>query len=293
MSRKNRNARRPVNGKAIQLHIDNIQSQHDVFMLDDKCGFEYTRLSSAVLESSIGYQRRLNPDRVQRIVDNFDPRVVNPLKVSARDGHFYVFDGAHTLAALKQIHKFDNFMVQCMLFHGLTFEDEAYLFSLQRGESKEVATGERLRAQFLAKRPDAEEMLRRTEEAGFQLVFHHSGANGKLSCLAKLWKIYSASPERYTETLAILRDAWHGEAWSLTANIVGGLALFIQVYWDGFSRTRLLKQIQDADARMLKLLCDNTSPNKDYAYAFALLKLYNRIGGKGTLMPYDLYDYKF
>ncbi len=164
MSRKNRNARRPVNGKAIQLHIDNIQSRHDVFMLDDKCGFGYTRLSSAVLESSIGYQRRLDPDRVQRIVDNFDPRVVNPLKVSARDGHFYVFDGAHTLAALKQIHKFDNFMVQCMLFHGLTFEDEAYLFSLQRGESKEVATGERLRAQFLAKRPDAEGM--RSSPAG-------------------------------------------------------------------------------------------------------------------------------
>ncbi len=45
------------------------------------------------------YQRELSPDRVRRIVKAFDERIANEPKVSYRGGHYYVFDGQHTIAA--------------------------------------------------------------------------------------------------------------------------------------------------------------------------------------------------
>ena len=134
MSRKNRNARNRANKSlnAVQLSMP-FENRNSLRMLTENCGVEYTTLSSAVLESDTSYQRPIDAKRVQRIVDNFDPRVVNPLKVCFRGGRYYVFDGAHTLAALKEVKKFANFSVDCLVFHGLTYEDEAYLFALQRG----------------------------------------------------------------------------------------------------------------------------------------------------------------
>lgn len=294
MSRKNRNARRnPVNANQISMNIPSLgKPGSTVFMLDEKCSCEFTRLPSTVLETDTSYQRRLDMKRVARIVENFDARLVNPVKVSFRDGHYYVFDGAHTLAALKEIHKFDNFPVPCMMFHGLTYEDEAYLFALQRGESKEVAMAARLKALMKSNDVRACDLRRRTDEAGFTLVTGHSSAKGKISCVAKLWKIYNISPELYSETLSLLMQAWHGEPWSLSANIVGGMALFLQVYGSEMSRERLLKQLCAADLSGLNKLKDDNSKNNDYTYAYGIFKLYNKHGGKGALVPYGLYEFK-
>ena len=44
------------------------------------------------------YQRTLNANRVKRIAAEFDERIANAPKVSYRNGHYYVFDGQHTIA---------------------------------------------------------------------------------------------------------------------------------------------------------------------------------------------------
>ena len=295
MSRKHRNARyqnsRPLKIRGIQLSMlgTNPEPQKNLHMVDEKCGYEFTRLSSMALESDISYQRPIDAKRVARIVENFDSRLVNPLKVSNRDGHFYVFDGAHTLAALKEVSKFDNFMVPCMLFHGLTYEDEAYLFALQRGESKEVATAARIKALILSGNPNAADFRQRTEAAGFKLSASHSSGNATLACVDKLWRIFEADPGAYSDTLSLLMDCWHGEKWSLTANIIGGMAMFLGVYGAEYNRSRFLKNVGGADlATLNKNKTDN--PKKDYCYAFAMMKLYNKGGGKGVLKPYGLYE---
>ena len=96
-------------------------------------------MPAAWLETDSSYQRKIDAARVERIVNSFDPRLANEVKVSFRDGKFYVFDGAHTLSALKRIHGEETFMVDCKVYYGLSYEDEAYLFALQSGESKDVA----------------------------------------------------------------------------------------------------------------------------------------------------------
>ena len=99
-----------------------------------------------------------------------DPRLVNEVKVSFRDGKFYVFDGAHTLSALKRIHGEEAFMVDCKVYYGLSYEDEAYLFALQSGESKDVAFNTRLRALMISGSQEATDFRAHTARAGFQLA---------------------------------------------------------------------------------------------------------------------------
>ncbi len=296
MSRKNRNARRTtaprlLNTKAIQMRMPmkEPESEKKLHMVDEKCGYEFTLLSSIALESDVSYQRPIDAKRVARIVENFDARLVNPLKVSNRDGHFYVFDGAHTLAALKEVSKFDNFMVPCMVFHGLTYEDEAYLFALQRGESKEVATAARIKALILSGDPKAADFHQRTEDAGFRLASSHSAGNSVIACIEKLWRNYGADPQLYSDTLRLLMDCWHGEKWSLAANIIGGMFVFLQVYGSEYSRERFLKNVGSADLAALNK-CKAENDRKDYAYAYAMYRLYNKGGGKGSLKPYGLYE---
>ena len=297
MSRKNRNARRQANkqqkAQGIQMSMNAIPAPENntgvIRMLDEKCGCEFTHLPNSMLESDVSYQRPIDMKRVERIVENFDSRLVNPVKVSFRDGHYYVFDGAHTLAALNEVNKYKNFMVSVMLFHGLTYEDEAYLFALQRGESKEVAAAYRIRALILSNNENAADFRKRTQDAGFRLAPSHSAATCSIACVEKLWRVYEADPQLYSHTLALLMECWHGEKWSLASNIIGGMAMFLQVYGGEYKRDRFLKNVGGADLTALnKNKTDN--PKKDYCYAFAMMKLYNKGGGKGTLKPYGLYE---
>ena len=75
------------------------------------------------------YQRELNSRRVREIAENFDERVANEPKVSARDGRFYVFDGQHTIAARKLLNGGRDLPILCKVYTGLTERDEAVLFA--------------------------------------------------------------------------------------------------------------------------------------------------------------------
>ena len=65
--------------------------------------YQEMMINSKMLEVPRGsYQRELNINRVRKIAAKFDPRLVNPPKVSYRNGHYYVFDGQHTIAVSPQ-----------------------------------------------------------------------------------------------------------------------------------------------------------------------------------------------
>ena len=66
------------------------------------CPFDEMMIYSKNLEvPRSAYQRELNPNRVRKIAAEFDEHIANDPKVSFRDGHYYVFDGQHTIAARK------------------------------------------------------------------------------------------------------------------------------------------------------------------------------------------------
>ena len=258
---------------------------------DDKCSYEYKRMPSAWLETDFSYQRRIDTERVKRIVENFDPRLVNEVKVSFRDGRFFVFDGAHTLSALKHIHGEEAFMVDCKVYYGLSYEDEAYLFALQTGESKAVAFNTRLKALMISNSPEAVDFRTHTGNAGLKLADSPGSATkNTIAAMAKAYKLYlEFGADQYEEILRLIADTWGGAAWSLTSYVLGGTAVFVREYGETYVRERFVKrlygigydEIRDEARRQMR-------SSSDTAHALALVKFYNRSGGRGTVDPRPL-----
>ena len=65
--------------------------------------YEEKVINSAFLEIPAEYQRKLNIPNVEKMSAEFTELIANPPKVSYRDGHYYVFDGQHTLVTRKSM----------------------------------------------------------------------------------------------------------------------------------------------------------------------------------------------
>ena len=61
--------------------------------------------------------------------------------------------------------------IRCKVFLGLSKEDEATLFALQTGISTCLTAGERLRANLVARNPDAIHFVRATVDTGVEFAY--------------------------------------------------------------------------------------------------------------------------
>ncbi len=272
-------------------HSQNQTAQSARIMCDDSCSYEHKRLPTHFLETDFSYQRKIDTARVERIVNEFDARLVNEIKVSNRDGKFYVFDGAHTLSALKRVHGNDDFQVDCKVFYGLSYEDEAYLFALQSGESKDVAFGVRLRALLASSSEEAVAFKKATAEGGFNLAENTATATQHtVAALAKAYKLYKDyGADRYKEILSLIGVTWGGAAWSVTSYILGGVAVFLREYGTEYRRERFIRRLRSVTYDDLRDEARRQMRgSSDVAHALALVKAYNRSGGIGTVDPRKL-----
>lgn len=254
-------------------------------MVNERVGYEYQFLSSAVLETDLSYQRRMNSAQVERIVAEFNPLLVNAVKVSHRDGRFYVFDGAHTLAALRRIHGEQPFMVECKVFSGMTYQEEAGLFALQTGTSRPVGFDYKLRARLAAETPKEAEFLSATEMAGMRLSdAGQSSARNVIAAKATAMRIFEKyGATLYTEMLRLIADTWYGEEWSLSKPVLSGCAVFLSVYGDQYNRERFIRKLGYTNADELAAIARRQNvKDQPHQYALALLGLYNK-GGRGVL----------
>ena len=133
------------------------------------------------------YQRHLNASRVKRIAAEFDERIANAPKVSYRDGHYYVFDGQHTIAARKLLNNNSDLNIVCKVYSGLTEQEEALLFAQQTGISAPLTAGAKLRAKIHGGDPEAIAFQSATQRAGFGLSFNQSHAKWKIACILNVY----------------------------------------------------------------------------------------------------------
>lgn len=186
----------------------------------------FKQLKSSDLLSDI-YQRDLDAPRVRRIIKEFNPALVNPIKVSHRNGLYYVIDGQHTLAALRTMNGDKDLMVDCIIFEGLTQQDEAYLFAQQTGISKKVDSGHKLQALYIAGDEKVTDMHDIVNSLGFLFDFSSNKAAKRITSGAMLWRMYNRSTRReFIDSLEIVRDAWKFKPDSLKNEILGGVNSF-------------------------------------------------------------------
>ena len=113
--------------------------------------YEEKVINSAFLEIPAEYQRKLNIPNVEKMSAEFTELIANPPKVSYRDGHYFVFDGQHTIVTRRAMNGGQDLPIICKVYEGLTEEEEAMLFSRQTGVSTPLTAGAELRAALVGK----------------------------------------------------------------------------------------------------------------------------------------------
>lgn len=245
----------------------------------NKVTYEYKQINTRDLLVDELYQRDINPRRLMRMVKNYDPCLVNAVKVSFRDGKYWVYDGRHTMAMLKAVTaKGNDTMVDCKVFSGLTRLDEMELFVEQNGESAIVGTNDKMRALYNFGDKDICGMVSGANSAGVVVDFTKNSGINKCVAVRTLLKAYLMLPrEQYIDMLKVLRKAWDGASESFSREIILGMAMFYKTYNGRFTSANLVKSLRKVlpvhVVREGKAYASNGTAGSTYARV--ILRFYN------------------
>jgi len=243
----------------------------------------YSRELSSDLLIDGDYQRPLSMKRVHEICDDFNDNVVNLIKVSQRDGKFYVFDGQHTKAALEKLNGDMPLIVEVMIFEfiGLTSAEqkqiESELFAIQDGIFRSVESTPRFRALLRANDPGVTQFHAVTNSAGVLMDFTSGRQDRKLVCFKEAWNAWnSLGNSLYTDMLKVILDAWCGDKTSFQAPIIGGLSRFIKAHHDKYNRGVLIDCLSAVSPTYIISEGLKNFESSKFKYMREVLKLYNK-----------------
>lgn len=257
--------------------------------LNERVYVETKLLPSHILELDMSYQRQIELSRVAAMVEKFDPYIVNPLKVSHRNGRYRVLDGGHTLMMLKDINSDkDSFLVECRVYENLTYQEENIIFAKQTGIAKPISIKNKMNALENAEDPETMEIIQATEESGHSLAIKKSG-DGSIKAVGKARSLFrKCGEEIYKEALTLIHETWGNKGGSLNGNILGGTCVFLKTFGEAYSRDRFIKKLKTADPRVIITSAKRGKTSYqtlDASVATEIAAIYNYGGGKGRLDP--------
>lgn len=237
--------------------------------------FEYKVLRPSDMKVDPLYQRPLDMKRVERIAKEFNGDTFNEPKVSYRDGTYWIFDGQHSVAAWKKIHKNTDSPLTCKVFRGMTWLDECEAFIRQNGYDKDPTTNEKLRAAYNSNDPDVTDMVSKAELCGFTVDFVISKTPTRIiatSALIKAYKMLGA--EAFLDMMTAIRDSWYGDIDAVSQQIISGMAVFYKTYWGNFERSALVNKLKTV--KPAQIIRDGKAfTARRNTYSHEICKLYN------------------
>jgi hypothetical protein len=170
-------------------------------------------------------QRRLNSQRVEHLVANFDPEQIGTPTVNTRDGWYYIIDGQHRVAALNAVGWGDQ-SVQCWTYDGLTEQEEAERF-LKINDTLPVSALDKFHRSVLAGWDPECDVDRIVRALG--LCVTKEKVQGGIAAVAALLRVYERSDAKtLSRALRIIRDAY-GDA-GLGGPVIEGIGMLCQRY---------------------------------------------------------------
>lgn len=230
-----------------------INKQQKVYRKDDT-GFLYTymQVKAKDIKAEPKYNRAVIRRHVEDIVKNFDPNLLDPCKVSFRDGSYWIFDGNHRLRALIEMHKGnDDFFVDCKVYEGMTLADEARMFALQNGSTTRVSKDSVLRALYEANDAEVIRFKNVTTLAGAKCTFNATNSPYCIKCYSTAYDIFRKyGSKHYSDVIRTIIKAKDGHPDSLRREIICGVDILIRAFPE-IDLDRLADRIRAEDCKLL------------------------------------------
>lgn len=207
---------------------------------------ERKKINTKFLFVDYRYQRPVEPARVANIVKNFKSYIVREIRVSYRDGKYWIVDGHHTVEALIARNNGEDLMVNCIVFYGMTWLDEVEMFLDQAGDSRDVNIKDTLRAKRNSGDPDVTQMCKIAESVGFVIDLEKPRkGNDRILALTTLQKAYlGMTPEEFSNYLTLLKSTWGGASDSLCREMLQGMFIFYKTYKGMFKTAQFVKRLK-------------------------------------------------
>lgn len=194
------------------------------------------------------YQRDVDPKKIAKMAKDYDPCLVNFVKVSFRDGKYYAFDGRHTTVLEKTVRgNGKDVNVACLVYTGLTRLDEMELFLQQNGDhATPPNVTSKYRALYNFGDDDIHGMVDGAYAAGVLVDFKPNQAQNKVVALSALFRNYmKLEREKYVEMLMILRQSWGGIPDSFRAEMLNAMSRFVDVYYGRYKPRDLIRSLNN------------------------------------------------
>lgn len=246
------------------------ESELQVFV--PKVTFEQIPIRNLV--SNQNYQRHLSKAHVRRVAESFDVFQINPVKISRRDGVNYVFNGQHTIETVALVSGSRNTPVWCMVYDDMDYQQEADIFANQLKYTKILNPYEIFKAKIEAG-SDQQLIIKELVES-YHLFIASSKIPGGICAIAALDQIYlKQGYHTLDRTIRIAVNTWEGEANSLSANILKGIAHLITIFGDDLKDEQFFEKVGAYSAKEIIRIAKDRN-NGMLGFAEALLIKYNQ-----------------
>lgn len=236
------------------------------------------------------YQTPLNRRIIKRIKEDYHEDMVQPAIVSFRNGKYWIVDGQHRSQAKYELHNNDpNTPILCDVRTGLTYEQEADLFSRLNTGSRIIVKTDFIRAQIEAKDPVALDFRDTVESCGYVMYINTSNT---LDAISTAWRIYNKKDgkETLTKILTLTNMCWPSNRQGVHSIMLNGLALFLKHHGSEFKTEQFVKQLSGAepktllsDARTFYKNMDSKQFTQPYCMYTGIVNRYNK-GIRNKLM---------
>ena len=248
-------------------------------------------LSTGELYSGQPYQRPVLDRAVDKLVREWDPRLLTPLVVSYRDGRYNLVDGQHRVCAMRKKNGGKDVTALCRVYRGLTYEQEAELYYRLDRAKGHLRLSHATKA-LVESGTDAEiiEIKRLLEGAGFVWALDKpTGAPFEIEATRAVINVYRLlGGAAFSRMLEITAKTWHGSPGSVKASFLSGMALFLKTYETELDDDVFVKRLSAVDPEeILRRGKADFSTNKAaLRFARVILGKYNSQQRGGRKLPY-------
>ena len=251
------------------------------YPVDIKTSYKIMQLSTALLTSGQAYQRPVKRRHVDKIIRNYDPRLMDEIIVNCRGGKYYVIDGQHRITALREMNNGVDVIVTCKVYYGLTYQQEAEFYHLLDAAKTKLNTKDDVRSMFESGEfPNIEDIKKVLKANGLELNLTSGGvhADNRISAIRETLNAYDELGfSEFSRMIRLLKETWHGKRKSLTSYILSGMALFLKTYGELVSDATFVQQLSRfrPEDIIQQGKADTTARSGQVKYAKAIWSKYN------------------
>lgn len=238
-------------------------------------------IMSSRLTSGLGYQRGVSESRVKWLISHWMDELLEPVMVSKRDGKFNIIDGQNRVLAIRRMHNGEDRPITCLVFEGLTYEDEANLCYLCDLNKKRMTLGQSLNALLQSGRnPHITDIDDQIQQAGFiWMLDKYVEGPYRINVTREIIKSYhTLGHKSFRRMLDLLKATWEGDSKSLCAMMISGMTLFLKTYETQVSDDTFIQRMKNRAPRQIISLAqaDFSTNRNSLRCSRVLVEFYNK-----------------